>query len=74
MAKQKKKADGQTIMINGTEYKVSDLSQEQIMYVNHVSDLDRKLESSRFNIDQLQGGRNYFMNLLESSLEVSKHQ
>ena len=67
--KNKKKTDEQTIMINNVEHKVSDLSQEQIMYVNHVSDLDRKLESSRFNLDQLQGGRNYFMSLLEQSLE-----
>jgi len=69
MAKNKKKAEEQVIMINNVEHKVSDLSQEQIMYVNHVSDLDRKLESSRFNLDQLQGGRNHFMNLLEASLE-----
>ena len=67
--KNKKKTDEQVIMINNVEHKVSDLSQEQIMYVNHVSDLDRKLESSRFNLDQLQGGRNHFMNLLEGSLE-----
>ena len=67
--KNKKKTDKQKVTINNKEYKVSDLSQEQIMYVNHVSDLDRKLESSRFNLDQLQGGRNHFMNLLEGSLE-----
>ena len=67
--KNKKKTDEQVIMINNVEHKVSDLSQEQIMYVNHVSDLDRKMESSRFNLDQLQGGRNHFMNLLEASLE-----
>ena len=67
--KNKKKTDEQTIMINNVEHKVSDLSQEQIMYVNHVSDLDRKLDSAKFNITQMQGGRNYFMNLLEASLE-----
>jgi hypothetical protein len=67
--KNKKKTDEQKVTINNKEYKVSDLSQEQIMYVNHVSDLDRKLESSRFNLGQLQGGRNHFMNLLEGSLE-----
>ena len=69
MAKNKKKAEEQVIMINNVEHKVSDLSQEQIMYVNHVSDLDRKLDSAKFNITQMQGGRNYFMNLLEASLE-----
>ena len=67
--KNKKKTDEQTIMINNVEYKVSDLSQEQIAFVNNVADLDRKLDSAKFNITQMQGGRNYFMNLLEASLE-----
>ena len=70
--KNKKKTDEQKVTINNKEYKVSDLSQEQIMYVNHVSDLDRKLESSKFNLDQLVGGRNYFMNLLEESLKTEE--
>jgi hypothetical protein len=67
--KNKKKTDEQTIMINNVEHKVSDLSQEQIAFVNNVADLDRKLDSAKFNITQMQGGRNYFMNLLEASLE-----
>ena len=39
------------------------------MLVNHVADLDRKLGSSQFNIDQLQGGREHFMKNLEVELE-----
>jgi len=66
-----KKQKEQTITINDKEYKVSDLSQEQIMLVNHVSDLDNKLGSARFNVEQLQGGRNHFMELLETSLAES---
>jgi len=66
-----KKQKEQTITINEKEYKVSDLSQEQILLVNHVSDLDNKLGSARFNVEQLQGGRNHFMGLLEQSLAES---
>ena len=68
MAKNKKKAEEQTITINDKEYKVSDLSQEQIQMVNHVSDLDNKLNSMQFNLAQIQGGRNYFMEKLQESL------
>ena len=68
--KQKEK----TITINDTEYKESDLTQEQINMINHVSDLDRKLDSARFNLDQLQVGRNAFMNMLTDSLENSEEQ
>lgn len=39
------------------------------MLVNHVADLDRKLASSQFNLDQLQGGREFFMKKLEAELE-----
>ena len=70
--KNKKKTDEQTIMINNVEHKVSDLSQEQIAFVNNVADLDRKLDSAKFNITQMQGGRNYFMNLLEESLKTEE--
>ena len=58
----------QTITIDDKEYKVSDLSPEQINLVNHVADLDRKLESARFNVDQLQVGRNAFMSMLTENL------
>ena len=38
--------------------------------VNHVSDLDRKLSSARFNVDQLSVGREAFVNMLARSLEA----
>ena len=38
--------------------------------VNHVSDLDRKLSSTRFNLDQLSVGREAFVNMLARSLEA----
>ena len=59
----------QTININDTEYKESDLTESQIVMVNHVSDLDRKISTSNFNLQQLQFGREAFMNALNQSLE-----
>jgi len=67
-----KKEKDQTITINDTEYKASDLTNEQIVMVNHINDLDRKLDSAKFNLDQLQIGRNAFMNMLTTSLETSE--
>ena len=69
MAK-KQKEKPQTVTIDDTEYKVDDLSQEQIAMVNHVADLDRKIGSSQFNLDQLNVGRGAFMNMLTGSLET----
>ena len=56
------------ITINDVEYQFEDMTQEQQTLVNHVADLDRKLASARFNVDQLQVGRNAFMSMLEQSL------
>lgn len=56
------------VTIDGTEYQFEDLTPEQQMLVNHVADLDRKLASSRFAVDQLQVGRNAFMTMLTESL------
>jgi len=69
MAKKQKEQPEQTITIDDKEYKVSDLTEEQIRLVNHVADLDKKLGSARFNVDQLSVGRNAFMTLLQDSLK-----
>ena len=58
------------VTIDGIEYKFEDLTQEQQTLVNHVADLDRKLGSARFSIDQLQVGRDAFFKMLKESLEV----
>ena len=67
-----KKQKEQTVTINDVEHKVSDFSPEQISLVNHVSDLDRKIQSSNFNLEQLQFGREAFMSSLTKSLEIKE--
>ena len=57
------------ITIDDKEYQFEDMTDEQKMLVNHVADLDRKLNSARFNVDQLQVGRDAFFNLLKQALE-----
>jgi len=68
----KKQKEAQTVTIDDVEHKVDDLTQEQITMVNHVSDLDRKLSSAQFNLDQLNVGRGAFMNMLTESLKVEE--
>ena len=62
----------QTVTIDDKEYNVDDLTQEQIALVNHVADLDRKISSAQFNIDQLNVGRGAFMNMLTESLKAKE--
>ena len=56
------------ITIDGVEYQFEDMTPEQQALVNHVADLDRKLGSAKFNLDQLSVGRNAFMQMLAESL------
>jgi hypothetical protein len=58
----------QTIVINDHEYTEDQLTDEQKILINHVADLDRKIASTRFNLDQLQVGRDAFMNMLTLTL------
>jgi hypothetical protein len=57
------------ITINDVEYKYEDLTQEQQVLFNHCIDLDRKIASSQFNLDQLMGGKQAFMARLEEALK-----
>ena len=58
------------ITIDDKEYMIEDMTDEQQMLVNHVADLDRKINSSRFNLDQLIFGKEAFINALAASLEA----
>lgn len=57
-----------SITIDDVEYFYEDMTQEQQVLVNHVADLDRKIGSSQFNLDQLNVGKNAFISLLKESL------
>jgi len=59
-----------TISINDVEYTEDQLTDQQKVMINHVADLDRKIKSTQFNLDQLSVGRSAFMNLITASLEA----
>ena len=56
------------IIIDDVEYQYEDMTEEQQLYVNHVADLDRKLSSARFNVDQLEVCKSAFVKMLTDSL------
>ena len=65
MGKQKKTP----VIVNNKEYFAEDLSDQQKSMLNHIQDLDRKLKSAKFNVDQLNVGREAFISMLSKSLE-----
>ena len=57
------------ITINDKECIYEEMTQEQQALVNHIADLDRKIGSSQFNLEQLQFGKKAFVDALTNSLE-----
>lgn len=60
------------VMINDKEYNFEDLTPEQQALFNHVIDLNRKIGNSQFQLDQLQVGRQAFLDRLIASLSASE--
>ena len=58
----------QVITINDKDYTEDQLTDNQKVMVNHVADLDRKINSTQFNLDQLSVGKQAFVNMLTADL------
>jgi hypothetical protein len=58
----------QTLTIDGVEYDVATFTEEQVLMANHCLDLDRKLASTGFQMQQLQVGKDAFLKMLKESL------
>ena len=67
----KKKKEKTVITVNDKEHIYEDMTDEQKTIINHINDLDRKIGTSQFNLDQLMFGKSAFMNALNESLEVA---
>lgn len=56
------------LIIDGVEYDIDSLTDQQKILLEHVADLERKVASAKFNVDQLQVGRDAFLNMLKQAL------
>jgi len=64
-----KDTNPQIVTIDGVDYPLDKFTDEQKLLLNHTADLDRKLNSAKFSVDQLQVGRDAFFKMLKESLE-----
>ena len=60
------------IIVDDVEYQYEDMTPEQQTIINHIADLDRKLTSARFNVDQLEVGKQAFVGMLTDSLKTEE--
>jgi len=66
MAKKEKEP---TLMLDDKEYNINDLQDDEKLMVAHINDLNRKIDSTRFNLQQMEIGRAGFVNSLKASLD-----
>ena len=73
MAKKEKK-EPQKLNLFDKEYLLDDLTDEQKAMVNHIADLENKISGTAFNLDQLNVGKEAFINRLKKSLEEESEE
>jgi len=62
------------IVVNDVEYTFEDMTPQQQAMVNHCNDLDRKIKSTQFNLDQLSVGKDAFVKMLIADLEKAPEE
>ena len=68
----KKQKEKTPITVNNEEFFIEDMTDEQKAMINHIQDLTRKIETSQFNLEQLNFGKSAFVNSLSQSLNTQE--
>jgi len=72
--KEKEMPKEQEVTLFDKTYKESELSDEQKVMINHVADLDRKIGSSEFNLQQLRFGKQAFLDALKANIDKDEEE
>jgi hypothetical protein len=59
----------QIVTIDNVEYDANNFNEEQVALFNHCLDLDRKIGSTNFQLQQLNVGKDAFIKMLKTALE-----
>lgn len=58
----------QIVTIDGVEHDANTFTEQQVLLLNHTIDLDRKIGSTQFQLQQLQVGKDAFLKMLKDAL------
>ena len=64
----KKQKEKPVLNLDGKEYVIEDMTDEQKMMVNHINDIQNKQNNNAFISDQLKVGKEAFIKMLRDSL------
>ena len=73
MAK-KEKEQKPFINLDGEEYVIEDMADEQKQMLNHINDMQNKLNTNDFMREQLEVGRETFVKMLRDSLQAKSEE
>lgn len=62
------------ITLDDVEYFYEDMNAQQQTLVNHIEDLNRKIGSAQFNMDQLLVGKQAFVTMLKEALTAQPEE
>jgi len=62
----------QIVTIDGTEFDANDFNEQEVAGLNHCIDLDRKIGSTQFQLQQLMVGKDAFLGMLKAELAKPK--
>lgn len=58
----------QVVILDGVEFDSNTFTEQQTLLLNHTIDLERKIGSTMFQLQQLQVGKDAFLKLLKDDL------
>ena len=61
----------QIVTIDGVEHDANTFTEQQTLLLQHCIDLDRKINSTQFQLQQLQVGKDSFLKLLKDDLKAN---
>ncbi len=67
--KQNKEEKKPVVVLDDKEYEIENMADDQKVMLAHIQDLQRKIDGATFNLQQLQYGRQAFVNALKEALE-----
>ena len=73
MAK-KEKEQKPVLTFDDKEYIIEDMTDEQKILLNHINDLQNKINSMQFNLDQVSVGKDAFIEKLREALAEDKEE
>jgi hypothetical protein len=65
-----KEKSPQIVTIDGVEHDANIFTEQQVLLLNHTVDLDRKIGSIQFQLQQLQVGKDAFLKMLKDDLDT----